>query len=320
MEVNKMLGKRFPKGLGPRGIAAAVILILALLATGCSCGSAQPAPTVVVQDTQPTIAAATAAPITPQPTATPVISGPLVLRMEPSVIPDLAVGEARQVQIVLENVDGINEIEIHISFEPRNVNIVDADPATDGIQIQPGEIPQPVQVIQNEAKNDTGILVYHVAQEPGTSARGSGVVATLTVQAMAKGGSPLRFTIVKWKDAAGQQMPDLDGYDGMVVIETGITATESPAATESPSVTESPSATKAPAPTAPAGGESWETVQPGESLYQVCRRHCPHKWPSSTSFDAKLKAYAEEVARLNGLGWPNPVLRSGQRLEMPPCP
>jgi len=303
-----MLGKRFPKGLGPRGIAATAILILMLLATGCSCGSAQPAPTVVVQDAQPTGAAPTAAPITPQPTATPVISGPLALLMEPSVVPDMAVGETRQVQIVLENVDGINEIEIHVRFEPRNVNIVDADPATDGIQIQPGEIPQPTQVIENEAKNDAGFLVYHVAQEPGTSARGSGVVATLTVQAMAKGGSPLSFTIAKWKDAAGQQMPDLDGYDGMVVIETGITATESP------------SATKAPAPTAPAGGESWETVQPGESLYQVCRRHCPHKWPSSTSFDAELKAYAEEVARLNGLGWPNPVLRSGQRLEMPPCP
>lgn len=304
-----MLGKHFSEGLGPRGIAATAILILTLLAAGCSCGSAQPAPTVVVQDTQPTVTVPTAAPITPQPTATPVISGPLILRMEPMVIPDLAVGETRQVQIVLENVDGINEIEIHVSFEPRNVNIVDADPAKDGVQIQPGEIPEPMQVIQNEAKNDAGFLVYHVAQEPGTSARGSGVVATLTVQAMAKGGSPLRFTIVKWKDAAGQQMPDIDGNDGMIVIEMGAAA-----------ATESPAATEAPAPTAPAGGKTWETVQPGDSLYQVCRRHCPHKWPSSASFDAALKAYAEQVARLNGLGWPDPVLSSGQRLEMPACP
>lgn len=309
-----MVRKRVQMKIRPGSIATAAILILTLLASGCNCGSAQPAPTVAVQDTHPTVAAATAAPITPQPTATPVISGPLILRMEPMVIPDMTVGETRQVQIILENVDGINEIEIHVSFEPRNVNIVDADPATEGIQLQPGEIPQPVQVIENEAKNDAGFLVYHVAQEPGTSARGSGIVATLTVQAMAKGGSPLRFTIVKWKDTSGQLMPDLDGNDGMVVIETGVTATELPGATESPS------ATKAPAPTAPSGGESWETVQPGESLYQVCRRHCPHKWPSSTSFDAELKAYAEEVARLNGLGWPNPVLRSGQRLEMPPCP
>jgi hypothetical protein len=234
--------------------------------------------------------------------------------MEPMVVPNLAVGETSEVQIILENVDGINEIEIHVSFEPRNVNIVDADPATDGVQVQPGEMPQPAQVIQNEVKNDDGFLVYHVAQEPGSSARGSGVVATLTVQAMAKGGSPLRFTIVKWKDAAGQQMPDLDGSDGMVVIEMGATATESPGATESPAATE------APAPTAPTTGEAWETVQPGESLYQVCRRHCPHKWPSSTSFDSALKAYAEQVARLNGLGWPNPVISSGQRLEMPACP
>jgi hypothetical protein len=227
--------------------------------------------------------------------------------MEPSVIPSMLVGQTHQVEIILENIDGVNEIEIHVRFEPRYINIADADPATDGIQIQPGEIPQPVQVIQNEAKNDAGFLVYHVAQEPGTSARGSGVVATFTVQAMTEGGSPLSFTIAKWKNAAGEQMPDLDGHDGMAIIGIGEATPET--ATE-----------PAPAPTAPSGGEAWETVQPGESLYQVCRRHCPHKWPSSTSFDAALKAYAEQVARLNGLGWPNPVISPGQRLEMPACP
>jgi len=310
-----MLCKRVQERIRPGSIATAAILILTLLATGCSCGSAQATPTVIAHDAQTTDAAPTAAPITPQPTATPVISGPLILRMEPMVIPDLVVGETRQVQIILENTDGVNEIEIHVSFEPRNINIVDADPATDGIQIQPGEIPQPAQVIQNEVKNDAGFLVYHVAQEPGSSARGSGVVATFTVQAMAKGGSPLRFTIVKWKDAAGQQMPDLDGNDGMVVIGMGDTS-----ATAEPMATESPLATKAPASTAPAGGEAWETVQAGESLYQVCRRHCPHRWPSSTAFDPALKAYAEQVARLNGLGWPNPVIHTGQQLEMPACP
>jgi hypothetical protein len=307
MEVSTMLGKRFLKGLGLRSIAAVVVLTFMLLATGCSCGSAQPAPTVVVQDASPTGVAPTAAAVTPQPTETPVISGPLVLRMEPTVIPDMVVGETRQVQIVLENVDGITEIEIHVRFEPRYINIADADPTTDGIQIQPGEIPQPAQVLENEVKNDAGFLVYHVAQEPGSSARGSGIVATFTVQAMNEGGSPLSFTIAKWKGVAGEQMPDLDGNDGMVII--GLSDATPETATES-----------APAPTTPAGGGAWETVQPGDSLYQVCRRHCPHKWPSSTSFDSELKTYAEEVARLNSLGWPNPVLSSGQRLEMPACP
>jgi hypothetical protein len=227
--------------------------------------------------------------------------------MEPTVIPDMVVGETRQVQIVLENVDGINEIEIHVRFEPRYINIADADPATDGIQIQAGEIPQPAQVLENEAKNDAGFLIYHVAQEPGSSARGSGIVATFTVQAMNEGGSPLSFTIAKWKDASGEQMPDLDGNDGRVII--GLSDATPETATQ-----------PAPVPTTPAGGGAWETVQPGESLYQVCRRHCPHKWPSSTSFDSELKTYAEQVARLNGLGWPNPVIASGQRLEMPTCP
>ncbi|HDQ72676.1 MAG TPA: LysM domain-containing protein [Chloroflexi bacterium] len=59
------------------------------------------------------------------------------------------------------------------------------------------------------------------------------------------------------------------------------------------------------------------TIQSGEGLYQICRRHCAGRWPPD---DAALTAYAEEVARLNQLPWPNPLLYPGQRLEMPPCP
>jgi len=60
-----------------------------------------------------------------------------------------------------------------------------------------------------------------------------------------------------------------------------------------------------------------EIVQHEEGLYQVCRRHCPERWPPD---DADLKEYARGVARLNGLPWPNPALSPGQRLRMLPCP
>jgi serine/threonine protein kinase len=62
-------------------------------------------------------------------------------------------------------------------------------------------------------------------------------------------------------------------------------------------------------------------VQPGETLYQVCRRYCAGKWPSGgVDVDPELKTYAERVARTNGISWEIPVVSPGQVLEMPPCP
>jgi hypothetical protein len=63
--------------------------------------------------------------------------------------------------------------------------------------------------------------------------------------------------------------------------------------------------------------EENELVQSGDGLFQVCRRHCPERWPPD---DAELTTYAQQVTELNGLSWPDPALSPGQVLEMPPCP
>jgi hypothetical protein len=63
------------------------------------------------------------------------------------------------------------------------------------------------------------------------------------------------------------------------------------------------------------------TVQPGETLYQVCQRYCVGKWPSdSVDVAPELKTYAEKVARINEISWEIPVVNPGQVLKMPPCP
>jgi hypothetical protein len=63
--------------------------------------------------------------------------------------------------------------------------------------------------------------------------------------------------------------------------------------------------------------EENEVVQSGDGLFQVCRRHCPERWPPD---DDALTTYAQQVADLNGLSWPDPALSPGQILKMPPCP
>jgi len=63
--------------------------------------------------------------------------------------------------------------------------------------------------------------------------------------------------------------------------------------------------------------EESEVVQSGDGLFQVCRRHCPERWPPD---DDALTTYAQQVTELNGMSWPDPPLSPGQILKMPPCP
>jgi hypothetical protein len=63
--------------------------------------------------------------------------------------------------------------------------------------------------------------------------------------------------------------------------------------------------------------EENEVVQSGDGLFQVCRRHCPERWPPD---DDELTTYAQQVTELNGMSWPDPALSPGQILKMPPCP
>jgi LysM repeat protein len=225
----------------------------------------------------PTVVAATTAPPAPEPTATPVIEGPTLLLMEPSVVLDFGVGETRVVQMMIENVDGLNEIEVHVSFEPRYVNIDDGDPDTDGVQIRPGDMPVPTQVIQNEVDNNAGLFIYHAAQEPGSGARGTGVVASFTLRAMAEGGSPLRFNVVELKNTEGQVMPVPERINGLVTIgvsDVPIEPTAETAADATEVPTTAPTAAPA-APTAapPASGAIYHTVQAGENLYRISKRY-----------------------------------------------
>jgi LysM repeat protein len=262
-----MSSKRFPRKFRSSAVVAILVLALVLLATGCSCGAPEAAPTAGAQGAPtPAVAATTV----PPPTATPVIEGPTLLLLEPSVVLDFGIGETREVQMIIENVDGLNEIEVHVSFEPRYVNVDDSDPDADGVQVRPGDIPVPAQVIRNEVDNDAGLFIYHVAQEPGSGARGTGVVASFTLRAMAEGGSPLRFNVIELKNTEGQVMPVPEWVNGLVTIGVSDVAAEP---TVGPTAEAAADATAAPTAVPPASGPIYHTVQAGENLYRIAKRY-----------------------------------------------
>jgi LysM repeat protein len=247
---------------------AALMLGLALLVAGCARftydETPTPLPHVTPHLTSSFTTAGTPLPTEPRDEAQlpmPTVRGPAVLRVDPSVV-NIAVGETHLVQVWLDNVERLHSIELHIGFEPRYLHVEDADPDVEGVQIGAGVIPMPAQVMRNETDNDTGLIIYHVTQAPGSPTSGSGMVASFMARALAEGGSPLSFSVVNLRDPDGQPLPTPEQVHGLVVIGSdGF-------------VPEPTSVAPLPVPDTPtSAADIYHTVQPGENLFRIALRY-----------------------------------------------
>jgi len=239
----------------------------------------------------------------------PTVQGPTVLRIHPSVV-DIDVDETYLVQVWIDDVQRLHSIELQITFDPRYVRVEDADPDLAGVQIGAGVIPLPAQIVQNEADNDAGRIVYHAAQSPGDPASGSGMVASFTARGLADGGSPLSFDIANLQASEAEPLPTPQQIDGMVVIGTGDAADVDRASADddraSGDVLPEPTAAAIP-PTQESPATTTETqhiVQPGENLFRIALRY-------GTTVDA--------IAAANDLPSSNSI-QTGQVLIIPASP
>jgi hypothetical protein len=154
------------------------------------------------------------------------LSGPLtgtgsaqegaMVRLEP--LPGQEGAGAIAVAIHIENVTRLYGAEVHLAFDPARLEVQDADPDTEGVQIQAGDFPSPDFVVQNQADNVKGTIDYAATQlAPREAVDGSGVLATVTVKGKDKGTSSLTFVGAKLADPDGQEIPS-QTVDGRVEI------------------------------------------------------------------------------------------------------
>ena len=86
-------------------------------------------------------------------------------------------GSEVEVVFLLENASDVYAIDVQASYDPALIEVVDADLAKGGVQIQPGQFPQPDLVVTQEANPDVGTVRYVVTQlNPTPPASGSGVL------------------------------------------------------------------------------------------------------------------------------------------------
>lgn len=143
------------------------------------------------------------------------------LQLVPQTV-QLDVDNTTVIDLAVTQVSGLYGLEAHLRFDPEALEIVDADPTRDGIQIESGTFPAPDFVALNQADNRAGTIDYAVTQlSPREPREGSGVVAHITVRA--KQPSTTQIEIVRFiltDTAAG--VIDAVGENGQIQIRQNV--------------------------------------------------------------------------------------------------
>lgn len=168
--------------------------------------------------------------------------GTAVVSFNPSST-TVAVGSTVAVTVRVDGVSNLRGVEVHITFDPALLEIVDTDSTRAGVQIALGPFLSPDYPVVNEADLTTGHLDFAYSQlPPSVPVSGSGVLATITFRGRAAGTSALAFTSVILADAAAAPIPSTT-QNGQLTVTSGAVTTPS-------AVTPTPAP---PTPTPPSG-------------------------------------------------------------------
>ncbi|MFC1976323.1 LysM peptidoglycan-binding domain-containing protein [Chloroflexota bacterium] len=127
-----------------------------------------------------------------------------VVRLQP-IEQELNVGILGNVQILIDGVTNLYGLKISLQFDPNIIQIQDADPTKEGVQIQQGAFPFPDFVKDNSVDNETGNILYAITQTaPTPPANGNGLIATFTFEAVALGQTNLALSSVELSNPDGQ--------------------------------------------------------------------------------------------------------------------
>jgi LysM repeat protein len=165
------------------------------------------------------------------------------------VTQQLVIGQTTSVEVRVDNVIDLVGLEFELSFTPAILQVQDADPGRDGIQLQPNETFLSGFIATNDANNATGLIRYAVSQlGPFTPVSGGGGLAIITFQAVAQGVSQITFRSARLVRSDFQLIPVLF-QPGQIDV---VAPPGQPTNTLTPTVTPtSAQATLTPTPTAP---------------------------------------------------------------------
>jgi hypothetical protein len=112
------------------------------------------------------------------------------------------------IEIQLDNAVDLYGLHVHVEFDPNKIQVRDADPDQEGIQIAPGILPSPDFIALNMVDNEYGMIDYAVVQtNPRQPASGSGVVAVIHVEQSNADTSPFTVLHIELAGPNGNELP-----------------------------------------------------------------------------------------------------------------
>jgi hypothetical protein len=192
-----------------------------------------------------------------RPDSTAVSSGSLAssVRFSPDPI-QIGLGSTRNIDIVVDSVEGLFAVEIRVAFPSTLAQVVDADPSVSGVQIRPGNIFAGLDTftVQNSVNNSLGQIEYIVSvvgSEVGKD--GGGVIATIPLRGVAGGSGVMSFieVILCERDGTGIPTTYRDSQLNITVVNPTLTPTPTlpGGPTQTPTFTPPPGSTPTVTPT-----------------------------------------------------------------------
>jgi hypothetical protein len=172
------------------------IILLFLLAGGVTVSAREEASVLILPDTQVvSVCEEIELGITASATVGTLEGASVFILPGTQVVP---VGGETEVEVRVSDVSNLYGVEFHLSFDAEMIEVIDADPATDGIQINSGDLLVPgvsVNVTSlNQADNGQGTIDFAMTlvagDEPVSS---SGILATIGLRCISQGSSEIIF-------------------------------------------------------------------------------------------------------------------------------
>lgn len=221
-------------------------------------------------------------------------------------------GEMVKVSVTVENVTALYGVELQISFDANLLEVVDADPAEEGTQVEHGGFLSPDFGI-NQVNG--GVIDYSLTQvAPHEAVNGSGVLINITFLGKAEGTSGVALSNVLLSDINGGPIASTS-QNGTITVGRGDTSTPQPeqpqptATLPAPTPTPLPGITPTPVPSTASGTDcnaiqGYHIVQRGETLYSIGRAYA---------------TLPQAIARCNALVNPG-IVHNSNRLAIPTAP
>lgn len=198
------------------------------------------------------------------------VTAPAQVRITPT---SLQVPEGGTIDVAVEvrEVEGLYGADLVFTFDPDVVEVVDADPSQDGVQVALGLFLDPGFVLRNLADNVQGKVHFAMTQlNPSEAKSGSGVLIVVKLRGKRAGATPLTMVNAQLarRDGIGISATTADGQVEVLIASAAAdTSTPIPsqgAGTPLPTSTLRPTAQPTATPLLPT-----DTPQPAETPTRV---------------------------------------------------